>query len=413
MLTPAEAAKTITSGLRPKPQEVLAIEEALGRVLAVDITSPIDLPNRDNSSMDGYAARSEDVRGKCPVVLQIIEHIPAGTLPTQEVTAGNCARIFTGAPIPEGADCVIRQEDTSDQTTDSVRIDGDRDAGKNIRRRGEDLRKGAVVLETRTPLSPAHIGVLASTAHSDVPVFGAPRIAVMPTGDEVVDLEEKEKILAGTKIGSSNTYTMLSMVREAGGVPIRMGIAKDDPEDVRRRFQSAAESSDLIVTSGGVSVGDHDHLRTVFEELGGEIKFWRIRMKPGKPVAFGVLNDTPWIGLPGNPVSTMVTFELFVRPAIRVMLGYEKPFRATSQFRVGEKISLPSERTQFLRAYVGQTESGPVATTTGPQGSGILNSMSKADALIIVPQGKKEVAAGEMVRGIFLNQPLHIENCPY
>ncbi len=254
MLTPAEAATTIIDSVRKRPVETLSIEDALGRVLAVDIKSPVDLPHRDNSSMDGYAVRSEDVRGKCPIPLEVVERIPAGTLPTQKIETGQCARIFTGAPIPEGADCVIRQEDTSNQTNERVQIESDRDAGRNIRRRGEDLQKDAVVLEAGTQLAPAHIGILASAAFSDVSVYGAPRVAVMPTGDEVVELEEKEKILAGTKIGSSNTYTMLSMIKEAGGIPIRMGIAKDDPDDVRRRYLNAAEHTDLIVTSGGVSV---------------------------------------------------------------------------------------------------------------------------------------------------------------
>ncbi len=393
MLSPADAARTILGALGALPTETVPLGQALDRVLATDIRSPLDLPPWDNSAMDGYAVRSEDVRGRCPVELQIIEELPAGTFPTSSVGAGQCTRIFTGAPIPEGTDGVVRQEHATRLETGRVRINDDRDAARNVRHRGEDVRRDALVLRRGTELGPAQIGILASIAEARVLLHRRPTVAIMASGDEIADLDEREAILAGRKIASSNSYTLTAMVRRAGGEPLDLGIARDQPGDLRQRL-AAASGADLLVTSGAVSVGEHDHLRSVLESLGADMKFWRIRMRPGAPVGFGILHDLPWIGLPGNPVSTMVTFELFVRPAIRKLLGHVKPFRRTVPVRTGEPIALHARLQHFLRVVVAEAEGKLVAKLTGEQGSGILSSMAQADALMIVPEHQLEVPEG-------------------
>jgi molybdopterin molybdotransferase len=412
MLSPADAARTILSFVGPGAVEHVQLLDALGRILAVDIESPIDLPQQDNSAMDGYAVRSEDVRGECPVELTIVEEIPAGKVPVETVRAGQCSRIFTGAPIPTGSDGVVRQEHTNRISDTVVRIEEDSDASGNIRPAGEDLRRGSIVMSAGTELKPAHLGLLASVARDEVPVYRKPRVGVMTSGDEIADLDDKASILDGSKIGSSNTYTLLSAISLAGGEPVALGIAKDNPEDIRDRMKLASDL-DMLVTSGGVSVGEHDHLRTVFEELGGELKFWRIKMRPGKPVAFGVLQGIPWIGLPGNPVSTMVTFELFVRPAVRRMLGLAQPYRGTVPVRIEKTFKSGTSRRDFIRAFVEMRGGELMASTTGAQGSGILTSMAKANALLIVPSELKEVAAGETLQAILLDELVHVEDAPY
>lgn len=412
MLSPAEAARTILSSVGPEAVEHVPLIDSLGRILASDIVSPIDIPQRDNSAMDGYAVRSEDVRGNCPVELHVIDEVPAGAVPDKPIGKGQCSRIFTGAPIPTGADGVTRQEYATRISDTVVRIDKDSDASGNIRPAGEDLRRGAVVMSSGTELKPAHLGLLASVARDPVPVYRRPRIGVMTSGDEIADLDEKEAILNGSKIGSSNTYTLLSAIKQAGGMPVPLGIAKDDPEDIRARMSLSADL-DMLVTSGGVSVGEHDHLKNVFEELGGELKFWRIKMRPGKPVAFGVLNGCPWIGLPGNPVSTMVTFELLVRPAIRKMLGLANPYRGTVPVRISEAYRSGTSRRDFVRATVEQCDGKLTASVTGSQGSGILTSMAKANALLIVPSEMQEVAEGETLQAILLDGSVYVEDAPY
>ncbi len=412
MLSPTEAAKTILDSVGPGAIAQVPLLDALGRVLAVDVRSQIDIPRRDNSAMDGYAVLGDDIRGKCPVDLKIVEHIPAGTVPAQTVGPGVCSRIFTGAPIPDGSDGVVRQEHTTRISDTIVRINEDTDAFAHIRKRGEDLQRDSTVVTKGTELRPAHLGLLASVAESHINVYRKPRVAVMTSGDEIADLDEREAILDGSKIGSSNTYTLLSSVQMAGGTPVGLGIAKDNPDDIRDRLGSAPEV-DMFVTSGGVSVGEHDHLRAVIEEMGGELRFWRIKMRPGKPVAFGIFKGTPWVGLPGNPVSTMVTFELLVRPAIRKMLGLPSPYRRTVAVRVREPFTSATSRKDFVRAVVESHDGELTASTTGAQGSGILASMGKANALLIVPGEVREVAAGETVQAILLDNSEHGSEIPY
>jgi molybdopterin molybdotransferase len=407
-LSAAEAAGRILEEVERQPALRIPLDDALESVLAEDVVSRLDIPAWTNSAMDGYAARGEDVRGaseSSPVRLRVVEHLPAGKFPTRPIGPGECARIFTGAPLPDGSDSVIRQEDT-DLGAETVTIVKDRDVGVNIRQAGEDIKRGSTVLTAGTELRPAHLGVLASLAVAHPLVYRRPRVAILGSGDEIVDVDQPEAILSGRKIASSNTHTLMALVREAGGEPVNLGIAADDPESLRDHLARAMDC-DLLVTTAGISVGEHDYLRSVMEDMGGELRFWKLRMRPGAPVGFGVLDRLPWIGLPGNPVSTMVTFELFVRPAIRKMVGHRLYFRRSAPVRVAETISVRPRLQHFLRGVVSEGPSGLEARLTGPQGSGILTSMVKANALLVIPEGQFETAAGSTVPALILDDPVH------
>ena len=413
-LTAALAAARILAAAGRQPALRLPLQSALGSVLADDVVSPIDVPFRTNSAMDGYAARAADVRGAtpgAPVRLTVIEEIPAGAVPTRAIGPGECARIFTGAPLPAGADSVVRQEDT-DLGRSTVAIVNDRDANANWRAAGEDIAAGSRVLTAGTSLGPAELGVLASLAVSHPLVVRRPRVGILASGDEIVDIDQPDEILAGRKIASSNTHTLTALVRLAGGEPINLGIAGDSPESLRRHLEPAGEC-DLLVTTAGISVGEHDHLKATIEAMEGTLDFWRLRMRPGAPVGFGSLGRVPWIGLPGNPVSTMVTFELFARPAIRRMAGHRLPFRAGIACRAAEPIRLKPRLQHFLRAVVTDGVDGREARLTGAQGSGILTSMVQANALLVVPEGQHETPAGASVTAIPLDGTAHQADPPF
>lgn len=413
-LSAREAATRILGEVRRQPTLRVPLDDALGSVLAETVVSPVNIPAWTNSAMDGYAVRGEDVRGaqqQAPKRLQVIETIPAGCFPSKPIGPGECARIFTGAPLPPGADSVIRQEDT-DLGMEVVAILKDRDVGVNFRLAGEDIPAGNVALETGTELGPAQLGVLASLAVSHPVVYRRPRVAILATGDEIVDLDRPDEILSGRKIASSNTHTLLALIRQAGGEPVNLGIARDTPESLREHLRGAAEC-DLLITSAGISVGEHDFVKQVLEEMGGVLRFWKLRMRPGAPVGFGALGGIPWIGLPGNPVSTMVTFELFARPAIRTMMGHALPFRRAVRVRLSEAIRLGPTLQHFLRAVVGETPEGLEARLTGPQGSGILTSMTKANALLVLPEGQHQTPPGAAADAILLTDPVHVAAPPF
>jgi len=403
-LTPAEAGRLIVSLVRPLDSEQLPLREALDLVLAVEVVSPIDLPAWDNSAMDGYACRAADARAGA--TLRVVETVAAGQFPTRALHAGEATRIFTGAPLPAGADGVIRQEDT-EAAGPIVTIRDPRDAGRNVRHRGEDIKQGQTVLTAGTPLGPAQLGVLASIAHEPVAVHRRPTVAFLGSGDEIADLDRRDEILAGKKVATSNSYTLSGMIRRSGAVARELGVARDAKDSLRDHIARAA-GADLLVTTAGVSVGEHDLVREVLTELGCDMKLWRIRMRPGAPLGFGLLGRLPWIGLPGNPVSTMVTFELFVHPLIRRLLGHSRLFRRTVPVVVEEAITLGPPLRHFLRAIVTPRQDGALgARLTGPQGSGILTSMARADALLIVPEDRPAIAAGEMVTALVLDDPHH------
>lgn len=391
-------------GLRALGTESVDIEAALGRVLAMDATSPVFLPSRDNSSMDGFAVRAADVlsaRAEQPVRLHVIGTIAAGAAPTRPLQAGEAARIMTGAYVPDGADSVVRVEDTTSVGAgEEVDVVDARDASRNIRRRGEDVQGGALVMRAGTLLGAAHIGVLSSIGCARPVVYRRPRVAILATGDELVALDQFADVKAGTRIVSSNSYSLAAAVREAGGEPISIGISPDDPTVLASRLRQA-EGCDLVLTSGGVSVGDFDYTRRVVSELGGTLSLWRVRMRPGAPLGFGTLFGVPWLGLPGNPVSALVTFELFGRPLLRTLSGHARPHRRSITVQSADAIQLGAPLTHFLRVVL---ESGtgpyPIARLTGSQSSGILTSMSLANALMIVPPEPLESLAGTCFRAL-------------
>lgn len=405
VLAAEAAARLILEQVRPLNPVRRPLADCRGLVLAEDVLASIAVPPWDNSAMDGYAFRGADSRAGA--TLRVIEEVRAGGFPTRPVGPGEATRLFTGAPIPEGADTVIRQEDTT-ASAGTVQIVVPPAAGKNVRKRGEDLSPGATAVARGLELTPARLGVLASVAHAEPLVHPAPRVALLATGDEVVKLDRRSEILAGKKIASSNTYALAAAIVEAGGVPVDLGIASDTKDAVRERLRAAGDA-DLIVTTAGVSVGDHDLVRDVLTSLGGTVTFSRVQIRPGGPLNFGSLNGIPWIGLPGNPVSSLVTFELFARPAIRRLAGQRLPFRRVVPVVTAEALSLGPSLRHFLRVTLTPTSDGPpMAHLTGSQSSGVLSSMAKADALLIVPEDRHDVPAGTILQAVVLDDPAHV-----
>lgn len=406
MLSVGEAATRITASVEPLGAEEVALAEALGSVLFEEARSPITLPHWANSAMDGYAVHAADIAGareSAPITLPVQGTIAAGAFAERALARGEVMRIMTGAPLPEGADSVVRVEDT-DGGAERVTIHKDRDALKNVRHRGEDILAGTTALPKGIALGAAQLGVLASIGADRVRVHRRPRVAILGSGDELVDLDQFDQVLAGKKIVSSNRYTLEALVRLNGGVPLALGHAPDSLDAVKTLLERAVqERADLIVTSAGVSVGEHDHTRTAVEQLGTTLDFWRVRMRPGAPLGFGRVRGVPWVGLPGNPVSAMVTFELFVRPAIRRMLGHTRVHRVPVAVTLEEPVSIGAKLTHFYRAVVAPRADGQLgARLTGPQGSGILTSMSLANALLIVPEDRTTVAAGERLHALLI-----------
>jgi molybdopterin molybdotransferase len=402
MLSVHEASARIMRDVAPLAPERVPLLDALGLVLAQAVDAPITVPPWDNSAMDGYAVRASDIAGASverPVPLAVTETVAAGGFAAGTVSSGTAIRIMTGAPLPPGADTVVRVEDT-DGGISRVEIRDDRDASRNVRARGEDFHEGERLLEPGAVIGPAQIGVLASVGAAVVSVHRRPRVAILGSGDELVDLDAFHEVRTGRKIASSNNYTLHAMIRAAGGVPINLGIARDEPSDLRAHIERAA-GSDLLVTSAGVSVGEFDYTRDVLRDLGATMDFWKVRMRPGAPLGFGRVHDMPWIGLPGNPVSTMVTFELFVRPVLLRMLGHTRCFRLPVPVVLQEPVRIGARLVHFLRAVVTPGEDGGLgARLTGPQGSGILTSMIRANALLVVPFERPEVSAGDVLHAL-------------
>ena len=388
-LTVREASVVLLADLEALESECVALGAALGRVLARDAISPLALPPWDNASMDGYAVRAADVRGArgdTPIALPVTATIAAGGQAESPLVPGTAIRIMTGAPVPEGADSVIRVEDTN-RGDQEVLIADARDAGRNVRPKGEDLQAGEVALAAGTVIGPPQLGVLASIGAGTVDVHLRPRVAVLATGDELVDVDEFDKVLAGRRIVSSNSYTLRAAASLAGAEVVDLGRCGDNRQALRERLEQARDARcDLLLTSGGVSVGTFDFTREVLRELGAKMRFWRVKIRPGGPVGFGLLGDTPWLGLPGNPVSAMVTFELFARPAIRRLRGERRVFPAPITVTMKEEVSISAPLTHFLRAVLTADDDGVTrARLTGPQGSGLLTSMARANALLVVP----------------------------
>jgi molybdopterin molybdotransferase len=376
--------------------EKISILDALGRVLSEDIVAERDNPPWDNSAMDGFAVRWEDIKQEHaiqkPVTLSVIEDVPAGVMPSKTVGLGQAIRIMTGAPIPQGADTVLKVEDT-EHTSDSVRVFKAEPKGANIRPQGEDVKKGDRIIAKGTRIRPGEVGMLAILAKSFVCVYQQPRVAILSTGDELADLDER---FSEEKIINSNSYGMAAAVQEAGGIPLLLGIARDTPMALKEKIAQGL-NADMLVLSGGVSMGDYDFTKVVFGELGAEMNFWKLAIRPGQPLAFGKIQGKLAFGLPGNPVSSMVTFEQLVRPALLKMSGCRSYGRPMIQAIFQERFSKRGDRRHFLRGILTRQEGVFEVRTTGDQGSGILTSMVKANCLIDVPVEVERLNPGDEV----------------
>ena len=399
VLTVEEARKRMLDTISVLPPEKRGILDCLGGVLAEDIYAAEHIPPFDNSAMDGFAVIAEDVQDAselAPVNLSVTETIAAGYAPEKRVERGQAARIMTGAMMPVGADAVVMQEVTQ--------FDGQRvkileavEKAENVRFAGESVKNGDLVLSKGKLLRPQECSMLASLNQAEALVHRRPRVAVVSTGDELTPLGN---VLKPGKIRDSNRYGICAQLQEAGCIPIDMGIARDDEAETERIFRDGLSRADALITSGGVSVGEHDVVKTVLAKL-GEINFWRVAMKPGKPQAYGIADGKPIFGLPGNPVSSLVVFELFVRPALLKMAGRSNPFRPTFRAVLEEDIVNKDKRTNYMRSIITRRERTYCAKTTGPQGSGILYSLVLANGFIVIP-ADVSLKAGDEVEAQFL-----------
>ena len=410
MISVEEALEKVLACVEVLKPERRPILDCLGQVLAEDVHSTIDIPPLDNSAMDGYALRAEDTREateSSPRYLVVVGEIAAGSMPTKEVEPGTAIRIMTGAPLPEGADAVVKFEDTDEVSRKSskehlsqIGVLCQAKKGLNVRRRGEDIAKEELILKKGKVLRPQEIGVLAALGHSTALVIRRPIVAILATGDELTSVDQP---LAPGKIHDSNTYTIAAEVSRYGGIPKILGIGRDSVESLTEKIDAGLDA-DMLITSGGVSKGDYDIVKDVLAEQ-GEIGFWTVCMKPGKPIAFGVIKKVkgrrkrkvPHLGLPGNPVSSMITFEQFARPAILKMMGRRILTKPTIRAIIEDNIANTDGRRLFARVTVTRRSGQYRASLTGPQGSGILTSMAEADGLAVIPESSKGVKAGDMV----------------
>ncbi len=406
MLSVTEALERILSHFEVTAKEMVPLAKCAGRVLAADIIAAHDLPPFDNSSMDGFAIRSADLANAAlPITLDVVADIPAGSVPTVTLAQGQSARIMTGAQLPKGADAVIPVEDTDFHSRDAgttapqtISFTRTVQAGENIRPRGMDLHAGDMILQKGHKLKAQDLGMLAMLGVAEVQVHKKPRVALFSSGDELLEVDSP---LSEGKIHDSNSYTLAALIEDAGAEVLRLGIAKDTWESVEDLLQKAVnEDVDLIVSSAGVSVGAFDFVKDVIE-VNGKLDFWRVNMRPGKPLAFGEYRSIPFVGLPGNPVSAFVGFKVFVRPALERLAGLMDG--ASPRVRVRCEGEIKSDgRESYLRAKI-RTENGiHTVVLTGHQGSGNLLSLVQADALLIIPAGVKCVPAGQEVEAILL-----------
>jgi len=401
-----QARAAVLERLRPLPAREVPLGDALGCVLADDVTAAEDLPPFANSAMDGFAVRAADLAGASdqePVALEVTGEVFAGTARLPTVQAGGAARIMTGGPLPPGADAVVPVEQAT-VGGDAVRIRLAPGERQFVREAGEDVRAGTVVLERGRVLDPAAVGMLASVGRRLVPVHPKPRVTVVSTGDELVDPGDP---LGPGQIRDSNSWLLVAQARAAGADAFRCGKLRDDPEALRRGFALAAAEGDLVLTSGGVSVGERDYTKQVLAEL-GDVRSFRVAMQPGMPQAFGFAAGTPLYGLPGNPVSCFVVFEVLVRPALRRLAGHpdDRLDRPRVVARLGEPVRSPPGKVSFLRVRLQVGDDGLVATLTGHQGSGVLSSCVAADGLAVVPAERRELDAGAAVQVVLLREDL-------
>jgi molybdopterin molybdotransferase len=391
---------------RLEPMPVTSLE-ALGCVLAVDVVSDVDVSPFDNSAMDGYAVRAVDTARASeenPAILRVVDHIAAGAMPRATVGRGEASRIMTGAPVPGGADSVVMVEhtislDAGGSTGGTVAIGRPARAGDHIRLKGEDVRVGETVMSAGEVVTPAGVGLLAAVGKTSVDVFRRPSVAIVSTGDELVDIATKP---GPGKIRNSNSWSLAAQVEAAGGIPHILGIALDNEADTRALL-SRAPDFDLMITTGGVSMGDFDVVKDVLEDI-GQMDFWKVAMRPGAPQTYGTIGGTPFFGLPGNPTSTMVGFELFVRPSIRRMRGFAELFRPRTQAILGEDVHKKADRRYFMRGRLVRGEDGGYTVTlSGAQSSAMLTAMHRANCLISLPDDESHITAGTEVTCIRLD----------
>ena len=394
MITIEEALALVLSEASPLPSDHRALSAALGGVLARGLTAPHDLPPFDNSAMDGFAVRSADTSGAAalPVELKVVDTVAAGGAAHVHVAPGEAVRIMTGAPLPAGADAVVEVEATESRD-DSVLVLREVEPSENLRRAGEDVSRGTAVLAAGDVVGPAEIGLAASMGFPFLEVHRRPRVAIVATGSELVEVDQE---LAPGQIRNSNSYTMEAQCRQLGIEAERLGIAPDEYEATRSLLERGM-TYDVLITSGGVSVGDFDFVKEVQDDLGVQRRLWRVAMKPGKPLVFGVRDACLVFGVPGNPVAAMVSFELFIRPALLRLMGHRKVLRPVYRAVMHEDLLNRHGRVHVVRVRAWREGDTWHASSTGPQGSGILKSMVNADGLVFVPADTAGIRAGEVV----------------
>ena len=401
-LSVEEAVERFINYFKPLDVERKSILEALGMVLGEEIISDMDIPPLANTAMDGYAVKCEDTVGAtkdAPRKIKVVGDLAAGDYLDRPLLPGTAIRIMTGAPVPPGTEAVIPFEHV-DVEGNSILVFKEYKLNKNIRLAGEDVKAGQVVLEPGMILRPQEIGMLAALGYTDVLVHRCPRVAILSTGNELIEAQAPWR---PGKIRDANGYSNAAQVIKYGGKPLRLGIARDTTKDLSGKIREAInQEADLILTSGGVSVGDFDVVKEVLAAE-GEITFWRVKMKPGKPVAFGTIRGVPLLGLPGNPVSAMVSFEIFARPAILTMLGKKKLEKPTIDAVLVDEIPHKDDRRHYVRVTLREQEGIRYAHLTGDQGSGILYSMVKAEGLAIIPEGLDHLPAGTPVEVMMLD----------
>ena len=388
--------KALTYNIKQRYHHLPPIQ-SLGRFLAHDVYTEHPLPYWDNSAMDGYAIRYQDLNTH--TTLSVIDEIPAGHQPKKEIYTGTCARIFTGAPMPKGADTVVIQENV-DRKQDSITIHTLPKRGANVRKKGEEFSVGACIANQGTPVRVGLIGLFQALGIPNIPVYDAPRVAIISTGDELVDRTQGQILELG-QIWSSNNHTLSTAITSAGGTPIDCGIARDNIEDTILSFERAlSEKPDLILSTGGVSVGDHDRVQEALLKVGGSLDFWKVRLKPGKPLVLGNIQNTPFLGLPGNPVSALVSFWLFAYPLIRKAIGSKDIFLHSHTTILSEDIFKRHSRAEFVRVKLSPDRK--YAQKTGNQSSAWLSSVAHADALLHIPANERGFSKGSSVSVLLL-----------
>jgi molybdopterin molybdotransferase len=401
MIAVEEAQERVLAEVQALDAEAVAFAEAHGRVLREDVLATYDVPQKDNTAMDGYAVRAEDIAGAsdgAPVLLKVVEDLPAGTVAARRVEAGTAIRIMTGALMPDGADTVAHVEIT-DAGSDVVRVFRPLRRGTNIRRRGEDMHTGDVVLRDGTPIHAAEVGVLAGVQKMSVSVGRRPTVAILSTGDEIIDVGET---VTPGKVVNSNSYSLAALTREAGAIPRMIGIVRDTREATIEAIEEAL-ASDFVISSGGVSVGAYDFVKDALDALGAETKFWQVAMKPGKPVVLSRLRGRLYFGLPGNPVSCMVSFLLFIGPAIRKAMGQkENLLPPIVQTRVMASLKSRGDRRNYMRVRVLARDGELVSEPMTSQGSGVSTSMVQANGLVIVETGVTAVETGTLIATVLV-----------